>query len=1096
MERSSAFRDHGQRCLFEPIGEQLAGSEDYRRLASRSRPLLVLGDRLDALFRDDDGLGNAARFARAMADADEERRLDGMLHALEGWLKAALRMVRPEVVERWRRDGKRDNLFDVLKALELVPHHELEFGLDEAHRIPCPIRRAIFTAKELRNPETHHCARLRPSERENLRTGIAATVVATLSRHETSLRAATQRLLLPLEDSAQARRHCSAMAQERNHHLSAFGGREEFLTRLDEAASKVSSDVPTSVVVLHGPQGQGKSALVAQWTQRLAARMRPGASATASGPSEGPSAPPWLPGPLIHLGKVTGDPRGIAHALLWQANALLLEPVAIPRSDGEGRGALRPRAHVTRRSIGDLRDGPAAVLRHPTFEDTGFDVEFAWSAEPTNATPEQWCLALFEALERLVRERGPTILVVDAVDEILRTHAEGLEALPVHWPPGMLVVLTVRTGPHLAKIVERWHHADTWPVSKMTPADVAALLNLEPEDTRAQVLAEKTSGWPPAVRDLLRQIQAGRPVNELEAKVPDQILGEMAARWSGDLESLLLALALLEPCAGLRLEDLKSWWADTHGRRLLAPALRRLLEPVQEQLSPLADTEASIRLVLATFGEYLRTRYFVESDLREGFEHLLSWVARTMPDNDDLIVGPLLYWSRQWRLTVQDSPGLQAVFEALHATVPAGTGTERDEREEARGRRRKRVAVENEPLFVEGLRHAVRCDLPEAMAWMGEWLLDGDGLAADPVEGVRLLRRAADQECASAMSFLGSRLLDGRGVARDPVEGELWLRRAADDKDVPAMIELGWRLLDGHTLTADSVEGEIWLRRAADEKDDLAMYDLGLRLLNGDVLNPDAAEGEMWLRRAADERYALAMWELGVRLLDGHSLTPHPVEGEMWLRRAAEEHDKSAMLDLGKRLLHGRGLTRDPGEGEKWVDAAINGSTDSDDALYDIAMEFYLARDLAAASSWFRRGSLYPKCATALLYMWRRGQLCLAEGVHVDIADLIAGPLAALPGIAAVNIALCHAAGLLGEADWAAAASCAKQASDPEEACELWSELAAEGDGEGDLVVAWMAALHGLPDPDGLSVADRLSSARERGWAVPADHAELLASMT
>jgi TPR repeat protein len=106
-------------------------------------------------------------------------------------------------------------------------------------------------------------------------------------------------------------------------------------------------------------------------------------------------------------------------------------------------------------------------------------------------------------------------------------------------------------------------------------------------------------------------------------------------------------------------------------------------------------------------------------------------------------------------------------------------------------------------------------------------------------------------------------------LVADPVEGERWLRKAAEAGDNVAMRALGTRLLDGKGMTADSVEGERWLRKAAETGDLEAQTELGERLILGSKLAIDTNSGLDWLRKATDKHYGRAMIMLGTFFLRG-----------------------------------------------------------------------------------------------------------------------------------------------------------------------------------------------------------------------------------
>jgi TPR repeat protein len=61
---------------------------------------------------------------------------------------------------------------------------------------------------------------------------------------------------------------------------------------------------------------------------------------------------------------------------------------------------------------------------------------------------------------------------------------------------------------------------------------------------------------------------------------------------------------------------------------------------------------------------------------------------------------------------------------------------------------------------------------------------------------------------------VGSPYLLGEGVARDPAEAVRWLRRAAEQDMAPAQFDLGVCYRDGDGLTKDPGQAAAWLRKA------------------------------------------------------------------------------------------------------------------------------------------------------------------------------------------------------------------------------------------------------------------------------------------
>ena len=91
-------------------------------------------------------------------------------------------------------------------------------------------------------------------------------------------------------------------------------------------------------------------------------------------------------------------------------------------------------------------------------------------------------------------------------------------------------------------------------------------------------------------------------------------------------------------------------------------------------------------------------------------------------------------------------------------------------------------------------------------------LLDGDGVASDPIEAKHWALAAAEQGIATAMTRLGMIFHQALGVERDPTEAVRWWRRAAEHGEADGQAMLGAALHLG--LPPDPVAALAWLLRA------------------------------------------------------------------------------------------------------------------------------------------------------------------------------------------------------------------------------------------------------------------------------------------
>ena len=90
-------------------------------------------------------------------------------------------------------------------------------------------------------------------------------------------------------------------------------------------------------------------------------------------------------------------------------------------------------------------------------------------------------------------------------------------------------------------------------------------------------------------------------------------------------------------------------------------------------------------------------------------------------------------------------------------------------------------------------------------------LLDGDGVAADPVQARHWAEAAAQQGVPTAAARLGTMCHDAAGGPRDPFEAVRWWRLAAQAGDGDSAARLGAALHLGQGIREDQVEAMAWL---------------------------------------------------------------------------------------------------------------------------------------------------------------------------------------------------------------------------------------------------------------------------------------------
>jgi hypothetical protein len=161
-------------------------------------------------------------------------------------------------------------------------------------------------------------------------------------------------------------------------------------------------------------------------------------------------------------------------------------------------------------------------------------------------------------------------------------------------------------------------------------------------------------------------------------------------------------------------------------------------------------------------------------------------------------------------------------------------------------------------------------------------------LTADASEAAVWVTSAAECGLPAAQLRLGRMLLEGRGVARDPVAAHRWFARAAASGDAEAMnmvgrcYENGWGAPQNLALAAASY------RCSAEAGHDWGRYNLGNLLFDGRGVARDRRCALRCYLAAARQGHARAMNLLGRCQEEGWGCAPDAAAAARWYARSAE----------------------------------------------------------------------------------------------------------------------------------------------------------------------------------------------------------------
>jgi TPR repeat protein len=182
-------------------------------------------------------------------------------------------------------------------------------------------------------------------------------------------------------------------------------------------------------------------------------------------------------------------------------------------------------------------------------------------------------------------------------------------------------------------------------------------------------------------------------------------------------------------------------------------------------------------------------------------------------------------------------------------------------------------------------------------------------------EARTILDPLANAEDVRAMSLMGQMMLNGMGVDADPAAAKAWYSKAADKGDVISQIALADILL-GEQKIADAAP---ILAKAAESGNAEAQFRLGMIYAGRYGGEPEWPNAAKWLQKSAEQKHVEAEYNLGLLYLDGNGVDKNPVTAADWLSRAAVKGSPEAALEYGVLVMRGDGVQRDEKIGLKWL---------------------------------------------------------------------------------------------------------------------------------------------------------------------------------
>ena len=235
-------------------------------------------------------------------------------------------------------------------------------------------------------------------------------------------------------------------------------------------------------------------------------------------------------------------------------------------------------------------------------------------------------------------------------------------------------------------------------------------------------------------------------------------------------------------------------------------------------------------------------------------------------------------------------------------------------------------------------------------------LMDGDGVARDPVRAVELVRPHAEAGHGEAQFLLGLAYGSGEGIEKDRATAVAWYRRAAAQNQAHAQFLLGLALLRGDGTTKDLAEATDWFKKSAQNGNADAQYQLAIAYARGQGAIRDVAASTQWFERSAEQGHADAQYMAGEAYQIGRGVTKNRAWATRWFAKAALQGVANGQYMTGLAYAAGSGVPQDLASAYQWLWlAADRGSEKAGpyrDRIGDRLSEARRAEVRAAAQKW------------------------------------------------------------------------------------------------------------------------------------------------
>lgn len=208
-----------------------------------------------------------------------------------------------------------------------------------------------------------------------------------------------------------------------------------------------------------------------------------------------------------------------------------------------------------------------------------------------------------------------------------------------------------------------------------------------------------------------------------------------------------------------------------------------------------------------------------------------------------------------------------------------------------------RISVASE---IDSIIENARRGVSEDQAKLGTRYMIGHGVVKNPEEGIKWLKKAANQKNGGALFMLGRIYYNGWGVKKDVEQAIKWYRASAQTGESISMVELGkiYGAMPDDGIF-DFTESEKWYRKAIDKNESEAMV-----LLGWQIYSKDKSEAVTLFRRAASLGDSQGMVAYGRMYQNGIVVSANTIKAHMWFTLAKDKG--SAEADTLAKLMESK----------------------------------------------------------------------------------------------------------------------------------------------------------------------------------------------